>query len=320
MATSDAFIGRREAVGLGIESVQGTGVAPQVWLRWLSNDLNPTVETLENESAMGRVERVNDSEIVSTGAEGTIGGKVTSEAIGYLLLGLYGSVNSVVDGDNYAHTFSVDQSSVPTTLSVTTQTPLQTKRHAYAVIDNLEVTAETGGWVEMSAAVRARAGEDASTETVAFLDETEFTAKHITVKMAANTAGLGAATALKARRVQVIQERSSDKFDPLGTTNESEYDRLEWEARGELVLRLTNTEYEEHLLSGTTRALSVTLSNGDASLAFTAPKVKTRELSADRSLGDIVTVTLGLYFELDSTTGTTITPVLTNQTANYAAA
>lgn len=321
MATSEAYIGRREALGLGIEATPGTSVAPQIWLRWLSNGLAPTAEVLENESAMGRVERVNDSETTSLGAEGSIGGKVTSDAIGYLLLGLYGSVESTTaDEGTYSHTFDVNQSSVPRTLTITSQSPLQTQQYSYAVVNNLEVTAESGGWVEMEASVQSRAGQPSTAQTVAFLDEDEFAAKHISVKLAGDVAGLAGAPLLKAQRVQVVQERSSSKFDALGTDNESEFDRLEWEARGEVVVRLTDTQYEENFRNSATQAFEVRMENDDSSLTFTAPKVKTRELSIDRSLGDVVTVTLGLYFELDFASGKTLTPVLVNKTANYAAA
>ena len=85
MATSKQYIGRREGIGLGIEATPGTAVAPQTWLRWLDQDVQNKTDVIENESAMGVVEKVNDSEVVAKWAEGKIGGKVTEEGVGFLL-------------------------------------------------------------------------------------------------------------------------------------------------------------------------------------------------------------------------------------------
>ncbi|MEU2203586.1 phage tail tube protein [Microbacterium oleivorans] len=320
MATTSPFIGRREGIGIGIESVAGTAVAPQCWLRWLDNGFQNKTTTIENESAMGVVERVNDSDVVQKWAEGTIGGKVTSQGIGYLLLGMFGSVSTgAASGGIYPHTFSVSQSAVPTTLTVARTSPLTSQRHSYAVLDNLEITAETGGWVQVSSAIKARVGAT-STETVAFTTEKEFTSKNVVLKLAENTAGLAAAPAVGTSRVQLTIERSSEAFYPLGTDDAPEFMRGAFEARGEFVVRLTDTQYESDFLSNAAKAMSIAITNDTESLTFTASQVRYRELEHTKDRDNVVTATVQFFCEFDQSANSSIVPVLRNTKTAYAAA
>ncbi|MFF6951827.1 phage tail tube protein [Streptomyces iakyrus] len=321
MATGSPFIGRKEGIGLGIEATPGTAVAPQVFLRWLDQGLNNMTEVAENDSAMGVVEKVNDSAIVAKWAEGTIEGKVTVESVGFLLLGMFGTVStgSATSGV-YPHTFSVNQSSVPTALTIAHVTPLKTQRYAYGVLDNFELSAEAGAYVTVSCAVRARVGATSADTVVIQEAETEFTSKHVTVKKAANLAGLSGAAALSARSVQLTLERSSEKHDPLGADEDPEFDRGEFEARGEFVVRYTDTAYEDAFLANTISAMEIKLANGTDTLAFTASKVRYRELEKSTDKAGVVTQTVAFYCEFDETEGKAIEAVLNNERATYEAA
>lgn len=320
MATNDQYIGRREGVGLGIEGTPGVAVTPQVWLRWLDNDFQNRAAIIENESAMGVVDRVNDSEVANRWAEGTIGGKVTSEAVGFLLYGFFGGVTTGAPEDGvYPHSFTMSQSSVPSTLTVAKSNPVASKSHAGTVVDTLEITAETGGWVQVSTAMKGRVGTS-GTFTPAFIDEKEFAAKHVTVKLGDSTASLAGADPLRAPRVTLNLERPSEAFNALGTSDTPEFDRGAFEARGELVLRYTDTQYEEQYLGGTRRAFEVTMANGDDSLSFTASKVKFTELEKSTDRDGVVTQTLSFYCQYDAAVGRSIEGLLKNTRATYEAA
>lgn len=319
MATADQYIGRRESIGLGIEATPGTAVAPQTWMRWLDQSIQNKINVIENESALGVVDRVNDSAITAKWAEGTIGGKVTVDSVGFLLLGVFGTVSTgVISAGIYPHTFSVNQSGIPKTLTLARTSPLVSNRHAYAVVDSLEITAETGGWVQVSSAIKARVGAS-STETVAFTTEEEFTSKHIILKTAADVASLGAAAAVSASSLKLSIERPSEPFNPLGTDDQPQFDRGAFEAKGEFVVRLTDTQLETDYLANTKKALSITMTNGTKSLAFTASKVRYRELEQSRDKDSVVTATVQFYCEFDTATSKSIEAVLKNTRATYAA-
>src|SRR3954447_23421828 len=91
------FIGRRVAVGVGVEATPGTAVAPAHWIKHTSLDFQRKNTRVENDSAMGRNEGVNDSAIVEEWAEGTLEGKVYDQSIGYLLYNVFGAL---VTSDN----------------------------------------------------------------------------------------------------------------------------------------------------------------------------------------------------------------------------
>jgi len=321
MTTASQSIGRREAVGLGIETTPGTSVPPQIWLRWLTNALQNKTSVIQNESAMGVVDRVNDSEVVAKWMEGTVGGKVTSEAIGFLLYGFFGSVSTgAASSGIYPHTFSMNQSSIPSTLTIARDMPLGDQRHSYGVLDNLEITNEAGGWVEVSTAIKARVGVS-STETPTFsTTEKEFTSKHVSLRVAADVASLSGATNIKASRVSIVMERSSEAFNPLGTDDAPEFDRGAFEARGEFVVRMTDSQYEEDFLANTVKALRITIANGTTSLEFTAGRVRYRELEQSKDKDSIVTATVQWFAEFNTSQNASVVPLLKNTRVSYVAA
>ncbi|WP_241473765.1 phage tail tube protein [Mycolicibacterium neoaurum] len=320
MATGEQYIGRREGIGLGIEGTAGTGVAAQVWLRWLEQDVQNKTSVIENESAMGVVDAINDSEVVAKWAEGVLSGKVTDLGIGFLLAGFYGKPSTgSATGGIYPHTYNMTQSSVGTTLTISRNDLLAPQTHSYAVIDRLSIEAEAGGWVTVEAAFKARRGQSAVL-TPAFVAESEFTSKHVTVKLADSVANLGAATALKASRIKLDQERPSEAYNPLGTDENPEFDRGEFTVTGELVIRYTDTQYETDFLNNAIKAMGITIANGNKSLAFTASKLRYRELESSKSKDGIVTQTLSIKAEYDVATGRTIQAILRNERATYEAA
>ncbi|WOI85996.1 phage tail tube protein [Rhodococcus qingshengii] len=320
MATSEQYIGRRETLGLGIESEAGTGVAAQSWLRWLEQDLKPKTTVVENESAIGVVDRVEDSEVTGRQMEGKIGGKITVDTIGFILLGMWGTVASTTAVEGIVtHTFSLKQSSIPTTLSITSVTPLRTQRFAYATIESFELEAETGKYVTFSSSVKARIGVPAN-DTTALTTQTEFTSKHITLKLAANTAGIAGATKLKAMSLKLSAERKANDFLPLGEEDNVEFDLGAFEPKGEFVVRCTSDEYEATFLANTRQAIEIAMVNGDESLAFAASKVRFRELEYSKDKDEVVTATISFYCEFDTTTNSSLVPVLKNTVEEYVAA
>ena len=317
MSTTNQFIGRREYVGIGVETTPGTGVPAVIWMRWLTNSLINKTTVIENESAMGVVDRVNDSEIVEKWSEGNLQGKVTSETIGFLLLGLFGSVSDgAVAGGVYPHTFTVNQSGIPKTLSFIRSNPLQVQQHAFGTVDSLEITADAGGWVEVNAGVKARVGTT-TTATPAFNPELEFTSKNITLRTAVNVAGLTAAADIKASHVQISLERASEAFHPLGTSDVPEFDNGVFNAKGEFTVRMTDDQYETDFLANTVKAMYILIANGTTSLKFTASKVRYRDLAVTRDKDKIVTATIQFFAEYDTATSASIACVLTNARVTY---
>lgn len=323
MATADQYIGRREGIGIGIEGTPGTSVAPQVWMRWLDGSINTKLTLAENESAIGVVEQFSDSDIVSKYVELNIRANVGAKSIGYLMLGMWGTVSTgTAVGGYYPHTFSVKASSIPTSLTFARKTPLAAERFAYGTVDTFELDASAGRYITVKSAIKARVGAT-STETIALTTEQNFTSRHITLKVADTVANLGAATAIKASTLKLKVERASEPFVALGDNTSVpavEFDRGTFEASGEFVIRLTDTQYETDFLANTVKAMSISLVNGSDTLVFTSAQVRYRALEKSSDINGVVTATVQFFCEYNTTATSSIVPVLTNQQSTYTAA
>lgn len=321
------FIGRRVSVGVGKETVRGTAVAPTYWYRHLSLDFTRKTQTIQNESAMGRVEKINDSAVVSQWAEGQLEGKVTDIGIGYLLANVFGQVSSAAkagDPTVYEHTFTVGQSQTPPTLTIARKDPNSDRLHALGTISQLELSVEAGDWLKVNVDLLAKAGENAS-NTVAFIEEEEFTSKHVTVKFADNQVGIGAAQAIKAKSFKITINRNATTYNAFNKSLDiTDIHTGAYEITGEMVLIYDNTDWENKYVSGTAQYMDV-LIEGDktigtsskAGIHITAPKVTVSEWSMSNDLDAVIEQTLSFSIELDTTTAEAIKAVLTNTQAAY---
>lgn len=328
---ADEYIARRESVGLGIEATAGTAVAPQVFVRHLTNSFQRQATKLENTSAMGRVEGINDSATSKVWSEGSLEGKVADVSVGYLLTNILGSAVTTDHADTDAtvktHTFDVEQSNVPNYLTVAVTNPVESRRHALAVIDELEIKSEAGEWVTFEAGIKAKDGVT-SADTAAYVAETEFTGKDTTVKLAANIAGLSGATALDISSITLTLERKSEPYFPLGSTAPSAMNTGAFRATGEFVVRYTTTDHETDWIDNTKQALSIEFKNtavtiGDAanpSLTFTAPQVSLTTFEKSDDLDEVVTATVGFACELSTTDAYALRAALVNTQPSYVAA
>ncbi|MFB6518577.1 phage tail tube protein [Streptomyces sp. NPDC056401] len=331
MANKKGFLGREVGLGLGIEATAGTAVVPQVFMRHLSSDFQRAKTRIINDSAMGRVEKNNDSEVVEKWAEGKIEGKVGDITVGYMLLNMMGVVVTTTNADASTlvkdHTFDIAQLVLPPSLTIARKDPVASRRHALGYLEQLEFSVEKGGWVTVVATVKSKMGTT-STETVSVLVDTEFTAKHMFAKIAANVAGLGAATKIGTQTIKLTLSRPVTPYIPNGSDEPTEMDLGEWTANGELTLRYDDTTYEDLSFANTIRALQIGIINTDKTigtaanpgLVFTAPRARLSEFSLSSDLPTKVIQTVGFDCELDTVAGYLIRVVLTNLQTAYASA
>jgi hypothetical protein len=326
---NNQFIGRRVSYGVGIESVAGTEVAPTDWIRHLSADFQRKTTTIQNESALGRVEKVSDSAVVEEWSEGKLDGKVADITIGYLLYNIFGTkvttTNADASGTVKDHTFDVGQSQVSPTLTITRKDPLTSRRHGLATLDSLEITGAQKDWVKFNASAKAKAGVTSSDTPAYLTTENEFTNKHAVVKLASSVAGLSGATALNVKSFKLSIKRSADAFYPLGSIDPSAFNTGAWEASGELTLMYDATTLESTWFANTQQALSLSIVNSDVtigtaahpSLTFTAPRVRLNTFSMSDDLDKIVEMTVGFYCEFSMADAYALRGVLTNTKTSY---
>lgn len=322
------FIGRRVSVGVGNETTRGTAVAPSYWFRHLSLSFGRKTTAIQNESAMGRVEKINDSAIVSQWAEGQLEGKVTDIGVGYLLANIFGTVNSQKKADDatvYEHSFTINQLQTPPTMTIARKDPNSDRRHALGTLSQMELSVEAGDWVKVNCDILAKMGTDTS-NTVAFIEENEFTSRNLSVKMANDEAGLATAAPVACKSFKITINRNANTYlacnDSIDITD---IHTGAYELTGEMVLIYTNQDWENKYYNNTAQAMEVSIENKQVQIStkshpgikIKAPKVRVSEWSTSNDLDAVIEQTLSFSIELDATKGKAIEAVLTNTKANY---
>lgn len=321
------YIGRKVAVGVGVETVRGTAVAPGFWVRHLSLDFKRKGEAVQNESALGRREKFSDSEIVKQWAEGKLDGKVNHKSFGVILLGAFGTVTSEASGAGFKHTFEVDQSNTPQSLTFAKVDGTVSRRHALGMIKSLEVTIETGEYVKFSCDIVAKQGATGSSETVAYVEEYEFTSSNAYVKFdeVDDVAGAQAATAIAVKSGKVTMDLGVEAYHELGDTEPAEIHANAIEVTGEIVARHTDTTYEDMYHTNTKKAMVLGFENDAVDLGgglhpkveFLLPKVSVTDYDTSNDLDAIIEQTMGLTGQLSTTSGYAIKAELTNDVEEY---
>lgn len=322
------FVGRRVSVGVGMESTPGTEVAPTDWISQTKLDFQRKTTVIQNEGAMGRVEKYNDSAITEQWAEGTLEGKIRDITFGYLLYNLFGQVTNTTNADASGtvidHLFSVANTNTPPTLTVVRKDPLSNRRHGLASLDGLDITVQQNGWGMYSGNLKAKVGVT-GTDSASYVHENEFTIKHLIAKLANNTSGIGAATALKVKSMKLSVKRQSNLFFPAGQIDPSDTTTEPFEVSGELVLQYTDTTLEALWAANTIQALSLAFKNTDVTIGtganpavtFTMPRVRLVTFAMSDDLDNVIEQTVGFTGELDMTAGYLIQALLTNVKASY---
>lgn len=321
------FSGRKISVGLGRETTRGTSVAPSYWVRHLDLDFLNKKEKIMNESAMGVLDKYSGAEIVKEFAQGKLGGKITDKTFGLILASMFGATpTSVQRGATgvYDHTYAQSQSNTGVSLTLTRKDGNTNKRYPLAVLNSLEVECVVGDWIKFSADYISKKGVTGS-DTVAYTAENEFVPKHATVKMDVNTAGLSGATAIPVKSFKLSMERSVEPYYAFGSNDPAEIFNQEFEVKGDMVLRYTDTTYEDLWANNTNQAVlldildtSVDLGGGNnPELKFTLPQASLSEWEIDQSLDKIVEQTVGIQGLYDLTAAATLTAVLTNKATSY---
>jgi hypothetical protein len=282
---------------------------------------------------MGRAEKRNGSVVTTRWSEGPIEGKVADLSIGYFLLSIFAGVDSAQNADAsedvYDHTFEVTNDVQPH-LTVGVKNPAADRRYPTCAASSVEISSEAGGegGYVMFTAEMVGGDKASASNTVAYVDENEFTGAHVTNKIAEDLAGLGAADALETRSMRLTLSRAKTPFVPHGSKVPVEHDQESFEATGELVLRYKDTDLEDLWYDNTVRALSIAIVNDDVTigtsanpgLVFTMPQVTLETHDKTTELDSYVEQTVSFYAEVSADEGHAIEAILTNLQATYVAA
>ena len=322
-----SFIGRKIEIGVAKETTRGTAAAPSYWLAKMNATIDEKFEGVIDESSIGVIEDAQDFKITKKWSEGEIGGKISDQSFGLFLLAALGTVSSATkSGESavYEHDYSVQQDTQHDTLTLEMKNPNEQLAFANGSLSSLGIKAELGKFVEFSANVLAKAGA-AATNTPSYTSENAFLAKDVSVKFAANLAGLGAASAINAKNVELNIEKNLESDDVLGSDEPNDFLNKQFAISGSLELLYDATTYKALALAGTQRAVRITITDTDVTIGtgsnptitIDLAKAKFTEWAKTSDKNDLVRQTLTFKAFYSTTDSKMLDVQLVNTVAGY---
>jgi len=322
------FIGRKIQVGLAKETVRGTAAAPTYWLDLANITVEDEFEHVTDDNSIGTIEDAKDIKVTKKFAKGELGGKVPDKSFGLILLSSLGSVASAAkiapNAVVYDHTFTVGQTAQHQSLTVEAKNPNEQLAFANAVVGGIEIKAELNKYVEFKADLIAKTGA-AAVNTPTYSAENNFIAKDISVKLATDLAGLGAASAISVKSVNIKIDSNVESDDVLGSVDPADFLNKQFGITGSIELHYDATTYKALALAGTQKALRISMTDTGTTIGTSAnpglqidlAKVKLTEWKRSSGANEVIKQTLNfkaLYSLADSKM---VSIILTNLATSY---
>jgi hypothetical protein len=322
------LIKRKYNIGIGRETSRGVVIAPKYWLKPLSQDYDDKIEIATSERACGVIEDSEDMVIKKKFSTGKIDGEIFDKSFGLFLLASLGQVASAekqTDSGVFDHTFSVLQSAKHPTLTLEVKRgDNEQKAYPNCVVESLKIEAQANEYVKFEAQVRGKSGVN-SNSIPGYETESYFLGKDVLVKLADNLAGLGSATAIDARKVEVHVAKNIEEDKRLGSIEPNDFLNKEFSVEGTIEVLFKDTVLKNWALNGDQKALRIEIADttkiiGTAShpnLKIDLAKIKFKDPVESGDNNEIVKVAVGFKGLYSATDGKSIEVVLTNLEVNY---
>jgi len=299
------YSGRLVSLGVARESTRGVGVAPSIWIPHTDLTVASKVKDVRVGPSLGKLADSEQRHVLTKFAEGEVGGEVRSHSFGYFLYALLGTLSTTGPTDTaaYTHAFTLDNSAQHDTLSLTIQDSDKTVIHELAALKSLEIEVPIDGVAKYTASFMARVAQGSSTKTVTLpTTERKFPKNDAAIKLAADIAGLGAASAMALKRFRITFSKELIDDDVIGSVWPEDFLAANFGVEGEFELNLENTTYRDYYLDNTYRSLQLYLGNSASlisgasttypSLTIQLPYVDFFGWEPNRPLDEVVSQTI----------------------------
>lgn len=323
------FIGRQVALYIGRESTRGVGVAPTFKVPKVLFDHDLKATTVVNQAGYGGIWEGNQGLVATKWAEGVLETEFYSRSMGVFLYALLGSLSTSGPSDSaYTHTFSLQNDILHDSLSLFATDPNKTEQFEMSMIESMEITIVPDDLVKVSIEFASKPPTDTSEPVgVSYVAESKFLGRHASVKLAALTGDLAAASKLSGVKEFTIRiAKNLQKNFVLGTVSPEDINNRKFEITGTITMDFTADTYRDFFEAGTYRALRLNLNNVDALIGATSTPQFTLDLSRifieawerEIPIDEIATETLTFRALYDLTNGNVINScTLVNNTASY---
>lgn len=314
------YVGRRAAIGLAKETVRGTAVAPTYWLPVESSSINDKVEKQVQQSGFGVIADSDNSFVVNKYAEGSLSFHLEDKALGLMLFNLLGAV-STAGSTNYVHTFTYTNTNQHQSLTVGSFNPNESKLFPLSMINEFGITVEPNGFVTADVSFMSRIAKDWTTLSPTYTAVgNKFLHQHLSFKVAANLAGLAAASTIDLKGLDYSIAKNLLKEDVAGTVAPGDIVNQEMSVSGSVTLTHDDNTWRDYLLNGTPKAVEIKFTYGANNyLTFQMPYVTFETWELDGGLGDIINQKLDFkaHYDFANAAQQISTCTLANQVTSY---
>lgn len=302
------YIGRLVNIGIGRETSRGAGAAAVYELPATSFSFDDKVTKARSQGSLSNIADSEEAFVTTKYGEGDLEGEIRSKSFGFLLYALMGSLSTSGPSDSaYTHSFTISQANTHQSLALVVDDPNTVELYKLVMLNSLEITAELDQIVMFTASFMSKLGRDTGLTVPAPVAESKFTKKHVSVKIASNISGLGAASAISVKSLTLTINKNVQLDDVLGTAEPEDILNQQLSVEGELTLNYEAETYKGYQNNNTSRALEISFVNTDdtigvstrPSLTFQFPKVDFFDWEANYDNDAIVTQTVSFKASQD---------------------
>lgn len=321
------IIGRTGAIGIGIEATKGTPVAAQYWIPVEGYSYDDKVEKIKNESALGRIEEMNASNIIKLWGEGDYDGKIFLNSVGAELVALFGqsptSVQRAATGV-YDHTYALLNNNNHKSLTLAYKDAVEEESFPLAMLDSWSLDVAVDDYVKRTVSLIGKKSGAAS-HTPAFVNEVEFIPSQVSFKMATNQAGLAAASAINVTHFSMEVKKNVETIHVLGSDEPQDIVNKQFNVTGSIDLYFEDASYKTIVMTDLKKALRIQMKDlttdlgtgHNPELYFDLNQVTFDEYERSWSSNDPLAQTLSFEALFSMADVAMISARLTNRIASY---
>ena len=329
------IIGGRVNVAIARETTRGAGLTPTYWLPWTSAPFDDKTEKYISREALGVLDDSADQYVTEKWGEGTIEGEIRDKSFGLMLYAALGACNSGANGAAYNHTFTLAQTNQHTSLSIFFDDPNGDYMYELAMMDNLEITIETGKLATFVAGFISRphqttsitAGINSVPTKATLATENKFIATNAQLRIANDRNAFGPAPLIKVQSLKITFTKNLRRKHVLGSIMPDDIINQSVAIEGSFTLPYESHMYKDLNLDNTYKAMEITLENRAVDLGggitpkirIVLPRVGFHDWSRDLPKGELAeqTVNFRAFRDVTNNEDLIYQIVLTNAVISY---
>ena len=315
------FIGRRGQLGIAYEATRGTPVVPAYWLPEAKLSFHDSTEIASESQGFGNIADQDSFYVTLVKAEGSVDAQLYDTGLGYILGSLLGAKPVTTGSNPYTHTFTMSQTNTAATLSLFWHDPDRDYMFPFCVVDSLKISVKPQGMVEYTIGFKSKAARNWAAQTPSYTAVgNKFLHQNVVFKLAANVAGLAAATNISLKEFDMTISRNVIHDVVMGTVEPEDVLSQEISVEGNLSLNLQDDTYRNYMMAGTYKSMELNLlASSSSSLDLRFPRVGFSQWEPDYTLKDIAKQKIQFKANYDSANALDIisTAVLINTKVSY---